>query len=280
VPDIGNTLREARIRRGLSITDVENVIKIRTKYLQALEENDFEVLPGPTVVKGFLRSYALFLKVDPDRLLYEYRSQYESRQEEVGPLRTEMTQQRRTQTSAERMKKRTRRTQRGYVTAAVVAIIIIIVIAYVGARQVGKGPAVLGEGNIQSTTSSATSTTVAVQTTSTSSTVPKNTTSTVAVATTTGENVTMVLTVTTGSCWLVVRQDNETGYELYAGTLTAGGQQTFDSAKRYWVRAGVPEALAIHVDGNPFSVTGEAGIFLVTETGVEREQSDSTTTTE
>jgi cytoskeleton protein RodZ len=280
VPDIGNTLREARIRRGLSITDVESVTKIRTKYLQALEENDFEVLPGPTVVKGFLRSYALFLKVDPDLLLYEYRSQYESRQEEVGPLRTEMTQQRRTQTSAERMKKRTRRTQRGYVTAAVVAMIIIIVIAYVGARQVGKGPAVLGAGSIQSTTSSVTSTTVAVQTTSTSSTVPKSTTSTVAVATTTGDNVTMVLTVTTGSCWLVVREDNDTGYELYAGTLTAGGQQTFDSAKRYWVRAGVPEALAIHVNGNPFSVTGEAGIFLATETGVEREQNDSTTTTE
>ena len=278
--DIGNTLREARIRRGLSITDVENVTKIRSKYLEALEENDFEVLPGPTVVKGFLRSYALFLKMDPELLLYEYRSQYESRQEEVGPLRTEMTQQRRTQTSAERKKKRTRRTQRGYVTAAVIAIIIIIVIAYVGARQVGKGGAVLGAGNLPTSTSSVTSTTVVVQTTSTSSTVPESTTSTVAVATTTGENVTMVLTVTDGSCWLVVREDNETGVELYAGTLSAGGQQTFNSAKRYWVRVGVPDALAIHVNGTPFGVTGEAGIFLVTETGVEREQSDSTTATE
>ena len=41
--DVGNTLREARIRKGLTITDVESVTKIRTKYLQALEENDFEV---------------------------------------------------------------------------------------------------------------------------------------------------------------------------------------------------------------------------------------------
>ena len=52
MPDIGNTLREARIRRGLSLADVENVTKIRSKYLEALEENDFEVLPGPTVVRG------------------------------------------------------------------------------------------------------------------------------------------------------------------------------------------------------------------------------------
>jgi cytoskeletal protein RodZ len=279
VPDIGNTLREARIRRGLSTVDVENVTKIRKKYLEALEENDFEVLPGPTVVKGFLRSYALFLKLDPELLLYEYRSQYESHKEETGPLRTEMTQQRRSPTSAERKKKRTRRSQRGYATAAVVAIIIIVVIAYFGARQGGKGPAVLGEGNLPSSTSAATSTTIAVQTTSTSSTVPASTSSSVAVATTTGQNVTMVLTVTQGSCWLVVREDDESGKELYAGTLSAGGQQTFNSAKRFWLRAGIPDNVSIHVNGTSFSVTGDAGTFLVTETGVERRQTDSTQTT-
>ena len=66
VPEIGNTLREARIRKGLSIKDVEDATKIRSKYLEALEEDDFEVLPGPTFVKGFLRTYAVFLKLDAD----------------------------------------------------------------------------------------------------------------------------------------------------------------------------------------------------------------------
>lgn len=280
MPDIGNTLREARIRRGLSITDVENVTKIRSKYLEALEENDFEVLPGPTVVKGFLRTYSLLLKLDPELLLSEYRSQAEPHKEDIGLLRPEMAQLPRTRTSAERLRKRTRRTQRGYVTAAVVAVIIIAAIAYVGARQGGKGPAVLGAGNLPSSTSTVSPTTVAVQTTSTSSTLPASTSSSVAVATTTGQNVTMVLTVTEGSCWLVVRQDDESGTELYAGTLSAGGQQTFNSARRYWVRAGVPAALSIHVNGTAFSVTGDAGIFLVTETGVERQQTDSTQTTQ
>jgi hypothetical protein len=91
-----------------------------------------------------------------------------------------------------------------------------------------------------------------------------------AVATTTGQNVKMVLTVTQGSCWLVVREDNESGAELYAGTLSAGGQQTFDSAKRYWVMAGIPEALAVSVNGTAYSVDGPAGSFVVTETGIER----------
>jgi cytoskeletal protein RodZ len=271
VPDIGNTLREARIRRGLTINDVENVTKIRHKYLEALEENDFEVLPGPTVVKGFLRSYASFLKLDPDLLLAEYRSQYEDSREEIGPLRTEMAQQPRTRTSTERKQKRTRRTQRGYVAAGVIAVVVVILLAWLGSGR-GQAPATIDGSNLATSTSAAASTTVAVDTTSTSSTLAPSTSTTAGVPTTTGENVTMVLSVAEGSCWLVVRADNENGAELYAGTLSAGGRQTFDTAKRYWLMAGIPEALTVTVNGTPYSLTGEAGSFVVAETGVERVQ--------
>jgi cytoskeletal protein RodZ len=269
VPDIGNTLREARIRRGLSISDVESVTKIRSKYLEALEEDDFEVLPGPTVVKGFLRSYAIFLKLDSELILAEYRSQYEHHRDEIGALRTEMAQQRRSPTSAERMKKRTKRTQRGYVAAGIIAVLVVAGLAWLGSGR-DEPPASIGASNLPTSTSLATSTTIAVETTSTLSTIPESTSTTAGVPTTTGTNVTMVLTVTQGSCFLVVREDSESGAELYAGTLSAGGKQTFDGAKRYWVRAGIPEALSISVNGTPYSPTGAAGAFLVTETGVER----------
>jgi cytoskeleton protein RodZ len=281
VPDIGNSLREARLRRGLSVTDVENVTKIRAKYVEALEENDFEVLPGPTVVKGFLRSYAIFLKLDPELILHEYKSLYEARREDIGaPLRTDITQQRRTQTSAERKKKRARRTQRGYVAAALFAILVIILIAWLGARTGDKGAATLDASDLPSTSSTATSTTLAVETASPSTTVAASTSSTAAVPTTTGENTTVVLTVTQGNCWFVVREDSESGAELYAGALSAGGKQTFDSAKSYWVRAGVPEALSVSVNDTPYTVTGGAGTFQIGEAGVERLSTDSTETTE
>jgi len=269
VPDIGNTLREARVRRGLTTSNVEDVTKIRRKYLEALEEDDFEVLPGPTVVKAFLRSYAIFLKLDPELLLAEYRSQYEHHKDEIGPLRTDMAQQPRTRTSAERKQKRTRRAQRGYVAAGVIAIIAVILLAWLGSGR-RQEPATLDASNLATSSSVATSTTVAVGTTSTSSTIPESTATTAGVPTTTGKNVTMVLAVGAGSCWLVVREDNESGAELYAGTLSAGGRQTFDTAKRYWVMAGIPDALTITVNGTPYSLTGEAGTFLVTETVVER----------
>jgi cytoskeletal protein RodZ len=292
VPDIGNTLREARIRRGLTLVDVENVTKIRSKYLEALEENDFEVLPGSTVVKAFLRSYAIVLKLDPELLLHEYHSLYESHRDEIGaPFRTEIAQQRRSATSAERKKKRVRRTQRGYVGAALIAIAIIIVLVYFSARGGDKGAVVLGASNIPTTTSSMSTTTTAVDSSTTSGDSAGSTTSISAdTVTTAGQNVTMVLTVhqdtnatsvtdKPSTCWMVVREDSETGAELYAGTLSAGGQQTFDTAKQYWVRAGAPQNLSVSINGTPFTVSGDAGVFLITAAGVEREQTDSTTET-
>jgi cytoskeleton protein RodZ len=78
---IGDTLREARMRQHLDIADVESKTKIRAKYLRALENEEFGMLPGPTFVKTFLRTYAEALGLDPQVLVEEYRTTYESRDE-------------------------------------------------------------------------------------------------------------------------------------------------------------------------------------------------------
>jgi cytoskeleton protein RodZ len=75
---IGDTLREARMRQRLDIADVEARTKIRAKYLRALESEEFGMLPGPTFVKTFLRTYAEALGLDPHLLVEEYRATYES----------------------------------------------------------------------------------------------------------------------------------------------------------------------------------------------------------
>jgi cytoskeleton protein RodZ len=87
MPSIGETLREARMRQRLDIADVESRTKIRAKYLRALENEEFGMLPGPTFVKTFLRTYAEMLGLDPHMLVEEYRSNYESADElELQPL--------------------------------------------------------------------------------------------------------------------------------------------------------------------------------------------------
>jgi cytoskeleton protein RodZ len=72
--EIGSTLREARVRRKLTLQQVEDDTKIRVKYVQAMENEDFDVMPGSTYVKGFLRTYATYLGIDPEVIIDEYRS--------------------------------------------------------------------------------------------------------------------------------------------------------------------------------------------------------------
>src|SRR5947209_1261300 len=86
VQAIGERLREARMRRKIDIAEVEAKTKIRAKYLRALEHEDFELLPGPTFVKTFLRTYAEYLGLDAQLLIEEYRAQYEPHEAEPQPL--------------------------------------------------------------------------------------------------------------------------------------------------------------------------------------------------
>ena len=56
--EIGATLREARMRARIDVSEIEAKTKIRAKYLRALENEEWDLLPGPTFVKSFLRTYA------------------------------------------------------------------------------------------------------------------------------------------------------------------------------------------------------------------------------
>jgi len=70
--DIGTTLRDARKRQGLELSECELQTRIRTRYLIALEEERFDVLPEPAYARGFLRSYATFLGIDARVLVEEF----------------------------------------------------------------------------------------------------------------------------------------------------------------------------------------------------------------
>jgi cytoskeleton protein RodZ len=77
MPEIGETLREARMRRRIDMAEVESATKIRAKYLRALESEEWELLPGPTFVKTFLRTYADYLELDSRLLVEEYKQRFE-----------------------------------------------------------------------------------------------------------------------------------------------------------------------------------------------------------
>jgi cytoskeleton protein RodZ len=77
MPEIGSALREARMRERIDISEIEAQTKIRAKYLRALENEEWGLLPGPTFVKSFLRTYAQALGLDGKALVEEYRLHHE-----------------------------------------------------------------------------------------------------------------------------------------------------------------------------------------------------------
>jgi cytoskeleton protein RodZ len=67
--EVGERLREAREAKGLTLEQVEEITRIRRRYLQALEEEDYDQLPGEVYVRGFLRNYAQVVGLNPEEIL-------------------------------------------------------------------------------------------------------------------------------------------------------------------------------------------------------------------
>lgn len=71
--DLGPTLRAAREKQGITLDKAEQETKIRKKYLKALEEENFDILPGSVYARGFLRNYARFLGLNAEDLVKQYK---------------------------------------------------------------------------------------------------------------------------------------------------------------------------------------------------------------
>jgi len=131
--DIGATLREARMRARIDISELEAETKIRAKYLRALENEEWDLLPGPTYVKSFLREYADALGLDGKLLVAEYKLRYE------GPSDFEM-QPISPRTRRERDQRRRRSATSGAMRDVLVAVVVLAVIGgLILIGQVGGG---------------------------------------------------------------------------------------------------------------------------------------------
>src|SRR5262249_17696719 len=134
----------------IDISEVEARTKIRAKYLRAIENEEWDLLPGPVYVKSFLRTYGEFLGVDTRQLVDEYKRRYERpADQDLRPISAR---------SRERDRRRRRRPRLGPVGAVILALAAVVVALYF----IGGG--------FSSNSSSTTSPTVAGGTASSSST--------------------------------------------------------------------------------------------------------------
>ncbi|MFZ5535661.1 MAG: helix-turn-helix domain-containing protein [Patescibacteria group bacterium] len=72
---VGTMLKEARVMKGLKPRDIEQAIKIREKYILAIEADTFDVMPSPSYAKGFVRNYAEYLGLPTDAVMAFFRRQ-------------------------------------------------------------------------------------------------------------------------------------------------------------------------------------------------------------
>jgi Helix-turn-helix domain len=139
---IGATLREARNRRKVDLSEVEAAIKIRPRFLRAMENEEWDVLPGGAYTRGFIRTYAAYLGLDGERLADEYRRT-------TGPPGGEGRVPRRVEPVPTGTRRPRRRLPGGVALAAVAAVLIAVVVA-IGLASGGGG------GNGESSTPGAT----------------------------------------------------------------------------------------------------------------------------
>lgn len=82
---IGTILREARRRRSLEIAEIERATRIRARFLRAIENEEWDVLPGGVYTRSFIRTYASFVGLDGERLAEDFRREVEGAAGRRGP---------------------------------------------------------------------------------------------------------------------------------------------------------------------------------------------------
>jgi cytoskeleton protein RodZ len=139
MPEIGQSLREARMRARIDVSEIEAKTKIRAKYLRALENEEWSLLPGPTFVKSFLRTYAQALGLDGKALVEEYRLNHETPSDTL--LEPLVSSPRRARTHAGGGGRPPSGPSRAYMAlvGVVVLIIVLLIAALISGGSTNKG---------------------------------------------------------------------------------------------------------------------------------------------
>ena len=243
--EIGGSLREARLKRNLTPADVQKAIRIRDRYLQALEEERWELLPGDAYVKGFLRTYADYLGLDGNLYVEEYNSRF-ARPDELHLV-------------PERFAPRPRRVGGvGFLRPLIVVAAIVAIIAGLAAWQLSSSS------NNQGAPPTTTPTTTATHHSTTPKKQHKTHVSSSALPST------AVVVASRGNSWLWIRSGGANGPTVYQGTLLQGKTLPVNLKRgSVWMRVGDPSNIQIRLGGKLVrGLPTQVGNVLLTRRGI------------
>jgi cytoskeletal protein RodZ len=247
--EIGGSLREARLKRNLTPADVQKAIRIRDRYLQALEEERWELLPGDAYVKGFLRTYADYLGLDGNLYVEEYNSRL-ARPDEPQFVPAGLA------------RPGGRAGGVGFLRPLIVIAVIVAIVAGLAAWQLTSSNG--GQSVPPPTTPTTTPTTTASHHSTTPKKPHKTHVSTSALPSA------AVVVASHGNSWLWVRSGGANGPTVYQGTLLQG--KTLPVSLKHgsvWIRIGEPSSIQIRLGGKPVQgLPTQVGNVLLTRRGI------------
>src|SRR5262245_51815156 len=244
--EIGGSLREARLKRNLTPADVQKAIRIRDRYLQALEEERWELLPGDAYVKGFLRTYADYLGLDGNLYVDEYNNRF-ARLDEP-------------QLVPERFERRGTPMGVGLLRPLVVIGAIVAIVAAVAAWQLSSSSG--GKQGAQPTPRTTTTPTPPAAHPPPQTKPKKH----VVVALPSRA----VVVASRGNSWLWVRSGSASGPTVYEGTLLQGKTLPVNlKSGPVWIRIGAP-TVDIRLGGKlVHGLPTQVGNVLLTRRGIQ-----------
>lgn len=251
--EIGGSLREARLKRNLTPADVQKAIRIRDRYLQALEEERWELLPGDAYVKGFLRTYADYLGLDGSLYVDEYNNRY------AHPEETPFVPERFARTNGPLAGV-------GFLRPLVAIGVIVLVVAGIAAIAAWQlSDSSNGKQGAPPTTSPGTTTSSHHTTTKKKHTQPPPH----HVAATLPTRA--VVSAARGNCWLWIRSGSANGQTVYEATLLQGKTLPINLAKGpVWIDIGDPTSIDVHLGGKlVHGLPTQAGMVMLTRHGLE-----------
>jgi cytoskeletal protein RodZ len=243
--EIGSSLREARERRNLSYGQVEAETAIRTRYIRALEDEDFHILPGPTYTKGFLRAYAEYLGLDGQPFVDEFNSRHQDPRAvaEHPPIAS--------RPRSRPAQRRRHRRESSLVMIALAAIVAVSVLVVLALRFPSPATAPYNTNTAQTKTK-----------TSPATTAPANTTTGPASSATGGHKASFHVVLTlSAATWVEATIGSPHGKGVIAqGGLNLGSQGVtidpttdptvaFTSRKPIYLALGAPGNVSLRIDG-------------------------------
>lgn len=242
---IGEQLAEARRQQGKSLKDAERATRIRARYLQALEDDDFSSLPGSTYARAFIREYADFLKLDGSPLVNSFNERHNPVKREQ-PIKSDVVMP---------MRRRQYRTSQGSKRAPLLIAVGVVAVLLIGWLVVGM---VRGNGAERTTKNRTQVVNVEKSPGAVSEKAPRA--KLASSAGKSGNNVSVAAeTVGRDGCWARVTAD---GKLVFEGVLEAGTKQTWAAKDKIVIRVGNAAALKVAANGESARVLGEEGLVV------------------